>query len=453
MAASDHKDAPVSAARIKALEKRLAEAEANLDAIRSGKADAIVVQTEAGISVFTIQGAESAYRIMVETMNEGAITVDADGVILFSNTRFCTMLGLHCSALGGKPLASLIAAHQHPDFARFLQQAVARRNAHRDFELVTHDGGILPAYLSATLLEIVGRHDICIVATDLTERMEAKRQLMELNAALELKVAQRTQQLQQRTVELESSQHDLEKLTQSLEQQVERRTVQVRALARELTLAEQKQRQRLSTILHEDLQQVLLSVRTRFVLLRETIANGSPEDIDEDIDELERLLAKALDTTKRLAIEFNPPVLANEGLDAALKWLAEHMHKRYGLQIDVAISESFTMIREEERVLLVQLVRELLHNVVRHAGTVHARLTVSRDEKYIAIEVADAGVGFDVRQKRREARKNKQYGLFSIEERLRLIGGCLRIDSSPGHGTLVQMMVPFNPERRQLSVE
>ncbi|KMQ49517.1 sensory box histidine kinase [Chitinispirillum alkaliphilum] len=439
--------------QIKELQRKLSEAESNLEAISSGKADAIVVHTDSKISVFTIQGAETAYRIMVETMNEGAITLDSNGLILYVNPKFCTMLDTPCSSLVGKRIQTFIQEKQRERFELFLKKTAAGSNVHNDFELIKPNLSTLPVYFSSAPLEITGRNDICIVASDLTERLNAKKTLIELNNTLEAKVAERTAELQIQKKELENSQTQLKNLAQSLEQKVEYRTSQVRDLAKALTLAEQKQRQNLSNILHEELQQMLFSSKTRFELLKETVEQGSPEELKEDIEELELLILKALQTTRRLAIEFNPPVLSNEGLDASLKWLAHHIEQQYGLKVGVSISEGFRIIREDERILVVQLVRELLHNTIKYAKTDKAHLTVTRDKKHIFIEVYDKGVGFDVEREKRNRKEKKQMGLFSIEERLRLFGGKIKIESKPGKGTRIIMSLPYDPKINQLTLE
>ncbi len=439
--------------QIQSLKIQLADAEANLEAIRSGQADAIVVHTDTGISVFTIQGADVAYRIMVETMNEGAVTVDPEGVILYVNTRFSAMLGIPATSLVGKRIHSFVVDAQKDGFDLFMRKTLAGSSVHQDFELIKLDLSTVPAYMSSAPLEILGRHDICIVVSDLTERNAARGRLIELNSSLEDKVKERTRELEEQKIQLQQSRNDLQKLAQSLEQQVERRTTQVRDLAKALTLAEQKQRQHLSTILHENLQQVLFAVKTRFDLLRDTITSGSTDELESDLKELDSLTTKALDTSKRLAIEFNPPILANEGLDAALHWLAHHLRQRYELEVKVCVPEEFRIIREDERVLLVQLVRELLLNVVKHAKTDIAYVSVERSGNHIHITVEDRGVGFDISAEKKFARERAHMGLFSIEERLRLFGGDLKIMSEPGRGTKVRIILPFSPEDQQLSVE
>lgn len=439
--------------QIKDLQNRLSEAQANLEAITSGAADAIVVQNETGISIFTIQGAETAYRIMVDNMNEGALTVDAEGVILYVNPRFSTMIGIPSPLLAGKLVSSFITKHQQQGFKQFLIKTLTGSNVHQDFELIRKNGSTLPVYFSSAPLQLATRQDICIVASDLSERYVAEKKLMDLNNSLEKKVMERTRELEKQKKELVKSEKMLQKLTMSLEEQVEHRTIQVRNLAKALSIAEQKQRQRFSHILHEDLQQVLYSAKARFDLLKDTVESGPSEEVTEDIGTLEQLVSKALATSKRLAIEFNPPTLENEGLDKALHWLAYHMEKQYGLKVEISTSDSLQVIHEDERVMLVQLVQELLLNVVKHAGTGKAIISATRDNRHIFIKIEDRGIGFDVNKEREIAQEKTHMGLFSIQERLRLFGGEVQIESTAGKGTSVIMVMPYDPKSQQLSVE
>jgi signal transduction histidine kinase len=240
---------------------------------------------------------------------------------------------------------------------------------------------------------------------------------------------------------LRESENRLKLLNENLERLVIERTEEVHALARALTLAEQRERQRLSLLLHEDLQQILFGAVLRIGMLQRCAA-GLPQAA-EDIAEIKRLTAKAIETSKTLSIELNPPILKGEGLDAALRWIGQHITSRYGLAVTLRIHEPFDEIDFERRILLVQFVRELLMNVVRHSGTDHAGLTVERCGRAIRITVSDQGRGFDVEQVRQQHKHHEYFGLFGIEERLRLIGGRLEIESSPQTGTSGRLLLPL----------
>ena len=257
---------------------------------------------------------------------------------------------------------------------------------------------------------------IAIFYTDITERKQAEQALRE-------------------------SENRLKILNETLETIVVRRTREVRELATALTLAEQRERQRLSLLLHEDLQQILFSATLRIDMLAAGAGN-SPE-AREDIDEVKRLTHKAIKTAKTLAAELNPPILKLEGLDAAIKWLAQHFVSHYGLDVTTEISEPFRELDVERRILLVQLVRELLMNVVKHAKTASAKLSALRCDDSIVITIVDKGKGFDLEQVRRQHTPHEYFGLFGIEERLRLIGGRLELSSAPGKGTVARIVLPF----------
>jgi signal transduction histidine kinase len=242
---------------------------------------------------------------------------------------------------------------------------------------------------------------------------------------------------------LRESENRLKLLNENLENQVTRRTRQVRDLSKELTVAEQRERRRFSLVLHEDLQQALFAGK----MLIDTIDCNTGGDLKEtmqDVRSVAKSLQKAIVITKSLAVEINPPILKNEGLDSALKWLARHMEERYGLVICIDLAEDLAAVRGVDQILIVQLIREVLFNIVKHAGTKEVVISGVHKEDMISIFVEDKGVGFDS-----DAMQNslgggsEKIGLFSIKERLRLFGGELDIKSEIGKGTRVTITIPL----------
>jgi len=241
---------------------------------------------------------------------------------------------------------------------------------------------------------------------------------------------------------LQHSETRLKALTEMLEFRVARRTAKIRSLAKALTLAEQRERQYLSQLLHENLQQILFSAKMRIDILERDLRSPIPE-IKEDIVEIKRLTRKALDTSRTLALELNPPILKEEGFDAALRWLAHHMNMQHGLDVSVSIEEPFRSIPEEERILLIQLVRELLLNIVKHAAVKKAVVTAKRQDKELVVNVEDRGVGFDVKKVWKNQTYSEHFGLVRIKERLKLFNGKLHVESKPGRGTVTKIHVPL----------
>lgn len=218
----------------------------------------------------------------------------------------------------------------------------------------------------------------------------------------------------------------------------------VRRLSSALTLAEQRERQRVSQVLHDDLQQILFGIEMRLSMLGLALGSGSPPDppAEDQLESLAVLVEAAIRATRTLAIELHPPVLRGEGLGAALAWLAHHMREMHGLSVAVTYDEGADVPSAEQRILVVHVVRELLFNVVKHAHVRRAALSVRALGDHLEICVEDEGVGFEVERLRQDA-QFRSLGLFGIEERLRLFGGSVEIRAAPGHGTRVRIRIPM----------
>jgi PAS domain S-box-containing protein len=220
----------------------------------------------------------------------------------------------------------------------------------------------------------------------------------------------------------------------------------VRQLSTALTLAEQRERRRISEVLHDDVQQILFGVDMRAAVLEHALATVDPPslaDLAGHVQEVRGLLAEAVRSTRVLSLELNPPVLRGEGLRPALTWLARHMEEMHGLEVSLEIDDPLTLQGEDQRVLVVQLARELLFNVVKHAGVSRARLAARREAGSLVILVEDDGLGFDVVEGFETSLHRDSLGLFSVHERVRLFNGTFKINSSPGEGTCVRLELPM----------
>ena len=287
------------------------------------------------------------------------------------------------------------------------------------------------------------------------EHAAARDAIVSLNADLELRIASRTAQLKvaNHALEMELGQRKraeeaLRRLNGDLEQRVLDRTRdlvasnhRLQALASELTLAEQRERKRLASELHDYLAQILALARIKMSQLRQKVPTEAPaaQPLVGDID---NLLEKAGEYTRSLMAKLNPPVLDELGLPSALTWLAKQM-PLHGLMVDVRLSEDRVQLPDDQSVLLFQSVRELLINVAKHAGTDRATVSLKLDpDQRLRIEVEDHGRGFD--PDAMEAKSaNGHFGLFSVKERMQAMGGRLEVASRPGEGTTVTMLLPL----------
>ncbi|MDX1548223.1 MAG: chemotaxis protein CheB, partial [Rhodothermales bacterium] len=238
---------------------------------------------------------------------------------------------------------------------------------------------------------------------------------------------------------------------ETLEQRVEERTIQVRNLASRLTMAEQEERRRISRILHDDLQQRLYGIQMKLDLLRREAETTEHEPLTRELARIDEWLTTAISTTRSLTVDLSPPILKTEGLTDALIWLRTQMAEQHGLDVTVQAAQPFYLPDEDMRVLLFQVVRELLFNVVKHAETDGAVVEISEDGSHLVIVVRDDGRGFDPEAAAHQRGAQDGLGLFSVRERLRLFGGDLEIEAAPGRGTRVTVRTPVGSLRRDTS--
>ncbi|MEZ4435591.1 MAG: CheR family methyltransferase, partial [bacterium] len=213
-------------------------------------------------------------------------------------------------------------------------------------------------------------------------------------------------------------------------------------LMREVTIAEQSERRRISQVLHDELQQLLYAVEVKMKMARDALARRGDAGVSE-IEDATTWVAQAIETTRQLTVSLSPPILKMEGLADALGWLQRQMLDLHGLDVHIEQAERVQIPDADLRVLLFQAVRELLFNVIKHAGVNEATVSLVGDAESCRITVSDGGAGFDVGVMHSAGKRSTHFGLNSIAERLRLVGGRLELESSPGGGTRAVIHAPL----------
>jgi PAS domain S-box-containing protein len=208
-----------------------------------------------------------------------------------------------------------------------------------------------------------------------------------------------------------------------------RKTAELRDLSRQLLTIEHRERERMARLLHDHLQQLLVAAKLNL----RSKGKSAPE-VDD-------LLDQSITLSRSLVTELSPPVLHQKSLAEMLRWLARRAKELFRLEVEVEASESIDAASQEERILLFEIVRELLANVAKHARTSTAKVTaVPGGDKGIRIAVEDQGLGFQPEVTLDQC--ESCFGLFSIRHRLSWIGGKMKIDAAPGMGCRVEIFLP-----------
>ncbi len=246
------------------------------------------------------------------------------------------------------------------------------------------------------------------------ERKRGERALRELNETLEQRVAERTSE-------------------------IHRQAAQLRALAVDLTQAEQIERQRLAQVLHDHIQQLLVASKIQLGI---TAKLRDEATRDQSIERVSALVQESIEACRSLTVELSPPVLQQAGLGAGLAWLATRMGRQSQLEVQVEADPEAEPQNEIVALHLFDCARELLLNVLKHSGVRRAKVLLTRAAGgWTQLVVEDEGSGFDPGMVSASA-EHGGFGLFSIQQRLRHMGGRVDVDTAAGRGTRIAILMP-----------
>lgn len=235
----------------------------------------------------------------------------------------------------------------------------------------------------------------------------------------------------------------LQRMTDTLEETVEMRTEQVRALAAELSMVEQNERSQIARTLHDEIQQFLYGVQIQTKMLLNDIQKRKDidtEDLTVTPQDVDELLQQAIQTTRGLTVDLAPPVLDSDGLRESLQWLRSHLRETRGLTVNLSADIIQFDVPAEIRLVLFQAVRECLGNVCSHADVDTAQVALTETPERVVVTIVDEGCGFDVDATLGQDKAG--FGLRTAAERLRLLGADLLIESAPGDGTTCTISFP-----------
>jgi PAS domain S-box-containing protein len=328
-----------------------------------------VEDTEAILSTFIDiterKQAEKTLRDMVDSTPDATVVIREDGNIVLVNKQLENTFGYERQDLVGKPLSSFIPErfrqiHQEQRMQYFRDPTIHPLGSGLIRYGRRSDGSEFPVEISLSPLKTLDGMLAIAAIRDVSERTREEQKRRELSVLL--------------------------------------------------SEAEQKERQRLSELLHDDLQQQLFAV-------------------------MEQGLTESIAITRKLSMDLSPMPLPDDNFRSALTMLSDQMQKQYGLIVGLTTNDIEPNFDNNLRILLFQAVRELLFNVVKHADILQATVTVELVEDEILITVSDEGKGFDVVTLMNDS--GIAHGLHNIRRHLEQTGCTMKITSNPGAGTRV----------------
>ena len=393
------------------LRTRLADAEATLRAIRTGEVDSVMVAGKEGAQVFTLDGAERAYRMLIESMNEGALMLTVDKTILYANQCFARMVKCPLEQVTGSSFRRFLSA---PDRAtlRPLMKRAAKSGAKIQVQLQAGDGSHMPVQLSIRLLARQGAKSATIgmVVTDLTQ-------------------ARRDEEL-------------------------------LRALSHRFVQAQEAERGRVALELHDHITQLLCAILARSqALANQLSARHGP--LRREAIKLRDMLGGTAQKVERIAHKLRPSILDELGLVAVLRHAGEEFANRTGVALELACVQLTARLPADTELTLYRILEEALKNVEQHARARHVTVCLKQQGNFIELAIQDDGIGFDPdHPSARQTKGRANLGLLSMRERATYVGGDLRIKSvrraglrrgaATGRGpagTEIEVRIPLLPGR------
>jgi signal transduction histidine kinase len=206
-------------------------------------------------------------------------------------------------------------------------------------------------------------------------------------------------------------------------------------LSGQLIEAEQEARTRLADVLHDEIGQTLYAARLQLDRLEPRLADREGK---AQLAHIHELVEDMLTRTRDLTLELSPPVLHDLGLGEALEWLAERTQARAQLEVRIANGSVWQSIPGSWHEPLFQSIRELLTNVVKHAGASRVDVSAAHSgDGTLRVCVRDDGRGFVY-----EGAARRGFGLFSTERRMAWLGAAMRVESAVGAGTSITLVLP-----------
>jgi signal transduction histidine kinase len=211
---------------------------------------------------------------------------------------------------------------------------------------------------------------------------------------------------------------------------------ELKALSARLVEAQEQERRSISRELHDEVGQALTGVLVEMANLSTLIRDGNMEAMAEKTAGIKHEVENSIRVVRNMALLLRPSMLDDLGLIAALEWQAREVSKRSGVWVKVSADQVSEELPEDHKTCIYRIVQEALHNCEQHAGAREVEVAVRQEQDCLRLLIHDDGRGFD-------ARRERGMGLLGIEERVNHLGGTLTVDSTPGEGTSIEVVLPL----------
>jgi PAS domain S-box-containing protein len=394
-------------------------------------------------------------KTTLNSIGDGVISADENRRVSFINPVAEKLTGWPRADALGKTIEEVFSINLEPGDCSCTQIQESYRSEDLSIPLackgmlIRRDNTRVPVEETLSQLKNENKEEVGLVLVfrDISVQKEYQDELEDANDLLEEKIEERTRSLHQTIKRFEKEiklRVAAETRYHNAHQEVQIRADQLRALAGKLTMTEQAERRRVAKVLHDGIQQYMAAAKLHLSGLERQIQDPQ---LKASAQKIERTIGSCIQMARSLSADLSPPALYRGGLVSGLRWLAGRMQERHQFNMDFASQISDVSLSEDIVLLVFESVRELLFNAVKYAGTSEAQVTLTiKGKDHLCLSVRDKGKGFDPGGIMVSDSMRQGLGLFSIQERIELIGGTFKITSSPGSGSRFDIILPYEQE-------
>ena len=363
---------------------------------------------------------ELKFRSVVESAQDGIVTIDSSGRIVALNHGAETMFGYERRALLGRVFTRLLPARRRAATRYQLRKVVAGQATQllrRPFETwaLHRDGSEFPVELCLATWRTREGTFFTGIVRDIRERKQAEKALRE------------------------SREHYIRLFEEA-------RTMEqnLRQLSNKVLTVQEEERSHISRELHDEIGQTLTAANVSIALLRKH-AQSDPE-FAQKVESAQRLLEQSMDMVHRFARELRPSMLDHLGPFAAMQNYVKTYTERTGITVDLENTADIECLDVRQGTVLYRIAQESLTNVYKHAQATRVRIRLTQQANTVSLEISDNGRGgVPPIMPSCAADGRQRLGLIGMQERVRLVNGCFTIESTPRRGTTVRVQIPVSP--------
>lgn len=338
--------------------------------------------------------AERRLAALFDSAVDVIILFGNDGRYVDVNPAACAMFGHTRQELIGRKVGDFAPPGEPRDVTQLLESFAREGRARGSWRIVRGDGSIGYVEYTATPDVLPGLH--CLIGHDVSAAREAEER--------------------------------------------------VHILSARLLKSQDEERRRIARQLHETVAQSLAAIRLNLTRIRRLCSNAPPEAA-ETLDDSTTLVEQAISEIRTISYLLHPPMIDELGLLPTLQWYVRGFAERSGIEtaLDAPEPEQLDGMADETKTAVFRIVQEGLTNIQRHSGSTSARISIARKDGRLSLTIADSGHGLPAELRGEAALLAAGVGIAGIHERVRELGGTMKVDSTD-HGTTLNVTLP-SPER------